>query len=134
MEISKTLEEAERKSRRALWTMKALTVVAWLTFMVSLVLLLRKGMHHSEDIIDNIGIEQLTVVTLQLIEPKPRDQAVLEETFRTTLPTAFRLMELTRDFLDAKSEEDAAFWRSPEGQERAKRLAERWKKKPDPEK
>ena len=108
METSKTLEEAERKSRRALWTMKALTVVVWLTFLVSLVQLLRKGMHRSEDIVDNIGIEQLAVVTLQLIEPKPRDQAVLEETFRTALPRALRLMELTRDFLDTKSKENAA--------------------------
>src|SRR6267142_5987031 len=103
METSKTLEKAERKSRRALWTMKALTVVVWLTFLVSLVVLMRQLlMHRSNNIIDDIQIEQLAVVTLQLIEPKPRDQAVLEEQFRVALPKALRLMELTRDFLHTK--------------------------------
>src|SRR6267142_7082967 len=100
MEASKTLEQAERKSRRALWTMKALTVVTWLTFFASLIVVLYKGLHRPKNIIDDIQIEQLAVVTLQLIEPKPRDKAVLEETFRTELPRALRLMELTRDFLD----------------------------------
>jgi hypothetical protein len=103
-----TLEQAERRSRRQLWTMKVLAGVSWLTFLVMLVLVMRKGMHRSNDIIDDIQIEQLAVVTLQLIEPKPRDQAVLEEQFRAALPRAFRLMELTRDFLDAKSKEDIA--------------------------
>jgi LPS O-antigen subunit length determinant protein (WzzB/FepE family) len=107
METSKTLEEAERKSRRALWTMKALTIVVWLTFFAFLIVVLYKGMHRSNNIIDDIQIEQLAVVTLQLIEPKPRDTAVLEETFRRELPRALRLMELTRDFLDAKGKENA---------------------------
>jgi hypothetical protein len=95
------LEEAECKSKRAMWTLKAFTVVTWLAFFVSLVILVRKGtMHKSQK---DIQLEQLAVVTLHLIEPKPRDQTVLEEQFRAALPTAFRLMELTRDFLDAKS-------------------------------
>ena len=103
---SKTLEEAERRSKRQLWTMKALTVVVWLTFFASLVILMRQLlMHRTNNIIDDIQIEQLAVVTLHLIEPKPRDQAVLEEQFRAALPRAFRL---TRDFLDTKSKENDA--------------------------
>jgi hypothetical protein len=100
------LEEAERKNKRAMWTLKAFTVVTWLAFFVSLVIVVRKGtMHKSQK---DIQVEQLAVVTLHLIEPKPRDQAVLEEQFRAALPTAFRLMELTRNFLDAKSNADRA--------------------------
>jgi hypothetical protein len=102
MEASKTLEQAERRSKRASWTMKAMAVAAWVAYTVLLVAIMRKGIHQSNNIIDDIQIEQLAVVTLQLIEPKPRDQAVLEEQFRAVLPTALRLIELTRDFLDEK--------------------------------
>jgi hypothetical protein len=52
-----------------------------------------------------IKIERLALVARQLIERKPADDLELEKALREALPRAFRLVQLTKEFLDKKDEE-----------------------------
>jgi hypothetical protein len=65
-----------------------------------------------------LEIERLALVALQLIDPKPRNGDDLEKEFQLALPKAYRLLQLTKEFLDEKEEERAAYWRTPEGKKK----------------
>ena len=53
--------------------------------------------------------ERLAHLALHLIgEPRPRDNALLEKAFIDALPIAFRLLELTKEFMKQKEAERTA--------------------------
>jgi hypothetical protein len=60
-----------------------------------------KAMHILENALE---IERLALVALQLIDPKPGNGEDLEKEFRLALPKAYRLLQLTKEFLDEKEE------------------------------
>jgi phage-related protein len=55
---------------------------------------------------------------LQIVDPKPGNEEDLEKDFQLALPRAYRLLQLTTEFLDKKEEEREAFWRTPEGKKK----------------
>jgi hypothetical protein len=65
-----------------------------------------------------LEIERLALIALQLIDPKPGNGEDLEKKFELALPEAYRLLQLTKEFLDKKEEERDAYWRTPEGKKK----------------
>ena len=56
-----------------------------------------------------LEIERLALVALQLIDQKPGNGEDLEKEFQLALSKAYRLLQLTKEFLDKKEEERGAY-------------------------
>jgi hypothetical protein len=74
------------------------------------------GMHILEKPLETA---RLAAVALQLIDAKTCPPGALETAFKEALPQAYRLLQLTEQFLEQKeAEKEAAgvrYWASPEG-------------------
>jgi hypothetical protein len=68
---------------------------------------------------------------LQIVDPKPGNEEDLEKDFQLALPRAYRLLQLTTEFLDKKEEEREAFWRTPEGKKKFEAMRAEFRKRFD---
>jgi hypothetical protein len=94
--------------------------------------------HILEDVIET---QSLTLITLQMLTvlghgqqpPRLPYQFSLENDFQEALPHAYRLIQLSKEFLKQKqAEKDAEaerYWASPEGQKRRAEIMGRFKEK-----
>jgi hypothetical protein len=66
-----------------------------------------------------LEIERLTLLAIQMVDDSRRPMEELEPAFTEALPKAYRLLQLTEEFLAEKDKEkeaaDVAYWSSPEG-------------------
>jgi hypothetical protein len=66
-----------------------------------------------------LEIERLALLAIKMVDDSRRPMDELEPTFREVLPKAYRLLQLTEEFLAERDKEKEAaglaYWSSPEG-------------------